>query len=50
MDEIQNLDFYILCAMVALLIEMSGYIIVLVVFDAPEMTLEPVHESQFCLS
>ena len=35
MYEIQNLYFYIVCAIVVVLAEMFGHIIIFVIFDAP---------------
>ena len=43
MDEIQYMDFNIFRTMMVSFTEMSGYIIVILFVDAPQVALESVH-------
>ena len=36
--------------MVIILVQVSGHIVILAISDAPEMVVEPIHESQLGLS
>ena len=50
MDEIQDLYLQVFYAMVIVLVEVFGYIVILAISDAPKMVVESIHESQLSLS